>query len=95
MERLRPRPGSLLNEDVAITTVASPGTSWSAPGPAPASDGGGTEVPTDLAILEGAGECQRARQQVRSLSAWLGEHPGAGDEFRVDVVYTDGCRMPW
>jgi hypothetical protein len=85
----------LLNEDVAITTVASPGTSWSAPGPAPASDGGGTEVPTDLAILEGAGECQRARQQVRSLSAWLGEHPGAGDEFRVDVVYTDGCRMPW
>ena len=50
---------------------------------------------TDLAFLEGAGEYQRAREQVRRLSAGPGGKPGAGDEFGVDVVYTDGCRMPW
>jgi len=29
------------------------------------------------------------------LSARLGEHPRAGDEFWVDVIDADGCRMPW
>jgi hypothetical protein len=54
---------------------------------AAATDDSAAAARTDLAFLEGAGEYQRAREQVRRLSA--------GDEFGVDVVYTDGCRMPW
>jgi len=60
----------------------------------PGPPGGGGEVRADLAVLEGAGEYLRAREQVCSLYARPGEHPG-GEEFRVDVVYADGCRMPW
>ena len=74
--------------------AASPAMSWSAPGPASADDSA-TEARTDLALLEGAGQYVRARERVRGLDARLGAHPGAGDEFGVDVVYTDGCRMPW
>ena len=58
-------------------------------------DDSAAEVRTDLAFLEGAGKYLRARERVRGLYARLGAHPSAGDEFRVDVVYTDGCRMPW
>ena len=60
-----------------------------------ATDESAAAARTDLAFLEGAGEYQRAREQVRRLSAGPGAHPGTGDEFGVDVVYTDGCRMPW
>ena len=73
---------------------ASPGMSWSASAP-PASGGGGTEARTDLAVLEGAGQYVRARERAAALNARLGEQAGAGVRFGVDVVYTDGCRMPW
>ena len=63
--------------------------------PGPASDGGPGEARTDLAVLEGAWQYPRAREQVTILSAGLVGPPHAGDEFRVDVVYADGCRMPW
>jgi hypothetical protein len=63
--------------------------------PGPASDGGPGEARTDLAVLEGAWQYPRAREQVRSLYAGLGGQAGVGEEFRVDVVYADGCRMPW
>lgn len=36
-----------------------------------------------------------AREQVQGLNARLCEHPEARDGFGVDVVYTDGRRMPW
>jgi hypothetical protein len=61
---------------------------------APAS-GGGTEARTDLAVLEGAGQYVRARERAAALDARLGEQAGACVRFGVDVVYTDGCRMPW
>lgn len=61
----------------------------------PAGDGGPGETRTDLAVLEGAWQYPRAREQVTILSAGLAGQPRPGDEFRVDVVYTDGCRMPW
>ena len=54
--------------------------------------GGDTEARTDLAVLEGAGQYVRAREKVRCLHA---RHAGPGAQFRVDVVYDDGCRMPW
>jgi hypothetical protein len=57
-----------------------------------ASDGGATEARTDLAVLEGAGQYVCARERVRRLNAG---HPDPGVQFRVDVVYGDGCRMPW
>ena len=63
--------------------------------PGAAIDDSAADARTDLAFLEGAGQYQRAREQVRRLSAGPGAHPGTGDEFGVDVVYTDGCRMPW
>jgi hypothetical protein len=66
--------------------------SWSASGPGcPVA---AVRSGADLAVLEGAGEYLRAREQVPSLYARPGERPG-GEEFRVDVVYADGCRMPW
>jgi hypothetical protein len=58
-------------------------------GPAPASGGGCTKARTDLAVLEGAGQYVRARERAAALDA------GPGVRFGVDVVYTDGCRMPW
>jgi hypothetical protein len=58
----------------------------------PAGAGGDTEARTDLAVLEGAEQYVRAREQVRCLHA---RHAGPGVQFRVDVVYGDGCRMPW
>jgi hypothetical protein len=58
----------------------------------PAGEGGDTEARTDLAVLEGAGQYPRAREKVRRLQAG---HARRGIEFCVDVVYTDGCRMPW
>jgi hypothetical protein len=63
--------------------------------PRPAGDGGAGEVRTDLAVLEGAVQYLSAREQVRRLYAGLGGQPPAGEEFCVDVVYNDGCRMPW
>ena len=63
--------------------------------PGLASDGGPGEARTDLAVLEGAWQYPRAREQVRSLYCGLGGQPRAGVEFRVNVVYADGCRMPW
>jgi hypothetical protein len=60
--------------------------------PGPASEGGATEARTDLAVLEGAGQYVRAREKVCRLQAG---HAGPGVQFRVDVVYGDGCRMPW
>ena len=60
-----------------------------------ATDDSAAGARTDLAFLAGAGEYQRAREQVRRLSTAPGAHHGTGDEFGVDVVYTDGCRMPW
>jgi hypothetical protein len=63
--------------------------------PGAAADDSAAVARTDLAFLEGAGQYLRARERVRSFHAGLGAHPGAGDEFGVDVVYTDGCRMPW
>ncbi len=60
--------------------------------PGPASEGGATEARTDLAVLEGAGQYVRAREKVRRLHAG---NAGPGVQFRVDVVYGDGCRMPW
>ena len=50
---------------------------------------------TDLAFLEGAGQYLAARDQVHGLTAGPGPRRGGRDEFWVDVVYTDGCRMPW
>jgi hypothetical protein len=50
---------------------------------------------TDLAFLEGARQYLAARDQVRGLAAGPGPRAGGGDEFWVDVVYTDGCRTPW
>jgi hypothetical protein len=58
----------------------------------PAGEGGDTEARTDLAVLEGAGQYVRAREKVRWLHA---RHTAPGVQFRVDVVYGDGCRMPW
>jgi hypothetical protein len=63
--------------------------------PGAAADGDPAEVCTDLAVLEGAGQYLPARERVHDLYAGLSERPGAGEEFRVDVVYTDGCRTPW
>ncbi len=62
---------------------------------APASGGGCTEARTDLAVLEGAGQYVRARERAAALNARPGEQAGACVRFGVDVVYTDGCRMPW
>lgn len=62
---------------------------------APDSDGGCTGARTDLAVLEGAGQYVRARERAAALNARLGEQAGACVRFGVDVVYTDGCRMPW
>ncbi|HET9254014.1 MAG TPA: hypothetical protein VFO16_02285 [Pseudonocardiaceae bacterium] len=63
--------------------------------PGAATDSGAAEARTDLAFLEGAGQYLEARERVRDLNARCGAYPCAGDEFWVDVVYTDGCRMPW
>ncbi len=63
--------------------------------PGPASDGGPGEARTDLAVLEGAWQYPRAREQVTIRYAGLAGQRRPGDEFRVDVVYADGCRMPW
>lgn len=63
--------------------------------PAPASDDGPDEAHTDLAVLEGAWQYPRAREQVALLHAGLAGQSCTGDEFHVDVVYADGCRMPW
>ncbi len=63
--------------------------------PGLAGDGGPGETRTDLAVLEGAWQYPRAREQVTILYAGLAGQPRAGDEFHVDVVYADGCRMPW
>jgi O-methyltransferase involved in polyketide biosynthesis len=63
--------------------------------PDPSSDSGTGEVRTDVAILEGALQYLPAREQVRRLYARLTEQARTGEEFCVDVVYTDGCRMPW
>ncbi len=61
----------------------------------PASVWGCTEARTDLAVREGAGQYVRARERAAALNARLGEQAGACVWFGVDVVYTDGCRMPW
>lgn len=50
------------------------------------------EARTDLAVLEGAGQYVRARERARTLHAGS---TGPGVQFGVDVVYSDGCRMPW
>jgi hypothetical protein len=63
--------------------------------PGPGGDGGAGEIRADLAVLEGATQYLSAREQVRRLYAGLSRQPRAGEEFCVDVVYTDGCRMPW
>lgn len=63
--------------------------------PGTGTDGSAAESRTDLAFLEGAGQYVPARERVRGLDAGLGAHPSAGDEFGVDVLYTDGCRLPW
>lgn len=63
--------------------------------PGPGGDGQPGETHTDLAVLEGAWQYPRARDQVILLQAALAGPSRPGDEFRVDVVYTDGCRMPW
>jgi hypothetical protein len=57
--------------------------------------GGCTEARIDLAVLEGAGQYVRARERAAALNARLGEQAGACVRFGVDVIYTDGCRMPW
>lgn len=62
---------------------------------APASGGGCTGARTDLAVLEGAGQYVRAREQAAALDARLGGQAGACVRFGVDVVCADGCRMPW
>jgi hypothetical protein len=58
----------------------------------PASDRGDAEARTDLAVLEGAGQYVAARERVRRLNAG---NTVPGLQFRVGVVYGDGCRMPW
>ena len=63
--------------------------------PGSGGDGGAGEVRADLAVLEGATQYLSALEQVRRLYAGLSGQPRAGEEFCVDVVYTDGCRMPW
>ena len=63
--------------------------------PGPAGGGGCTEARTDLAVLEGAGQYVRARERAAALNARPGGQVGACVRFGVDVVYTDGCRMPW
>ena len=63
--------------------------------PGQAGEGGQGEVRADLAVPEGAWQYPRARDQVALLHAGLAGQSRAGDEFRVDVVYTDGCRLPW
>ncbi len=63
--------------------------------PGPAGGGGCTEARTDLAVLEGAGQYRRARERAAALDVWLGEQTGSWVRCGVDVVYTDGCRMPW
>jgi hypothetical protein len=55
-------------------------------------EGRGAEARSDLAVLEGAGQYLRARDQARALYAG---NTAPGVHFGVDVVYTDGCRMPW
>lgn len=57
------------------------------PGPASAA-----EARDDLAVLEGAGQYPQARGRAASLQAG---HAGPSVQFGVDVVYDDGCRMPW
>jgi hypothetical protein len=59
---------------------------------APASERGDAEAVTDVAVLEGAGQYVAARERARWLNAG---NAGPGVQFRVDVVYGDGCRMPW
>lgn len=61
--------------------------------PGQAGDGGHGE--TDLAVLEGAWQYPHARDKVALLHAGLAGQSRAGDDFRVNVVYTDGYRMPW
>jgi hypothetical protein len=63
--------------------------------PGPSVGGGGGETRADLAVLEGAGQYLQARERARSLDAQLGKRLGERVRFGVDVVYTDGCRMPW
>ena len=63
--------------------------------PGPDGDGGAGEVRTDLAGLEGAVQYLSALEQARRLSAGLSGQSPAGEGFCVNVVYTDGCRMPW
>jgi hypothetical protein len=46
-------------------------------------------------VLEGAGQYVRACERAAALNARLGEQAGACVRFGVDVIYTDGCRMPW
>jgi len=41
------------------------------------------------------GQYVRARERAAALNARPGEQAGACVRFGVDVVYTDGCRMPW
>lgn len=52
----------------------------------------GTVACTNLAVLEGAGQYQRARELAHSLNA---ANAGSRIGFRVEAVYTDGCCMPW
>jgi hypothetical protein len=63
--------------------------------PGAAGEGGAGEARTDLDVLEGAWQYMAARERVRGLYAVTGRQPGAGEGFCVDVVYSDGCRMPW
>jgi hypothetical protein len=63
--------------------------------PAAAAGAGGSEQRTDLAVLEGAGHYQHARDQAAALDAQIGGHAATRARVSVDVVYADGCRMPW
>ena len=59
----------------------------------PGVDGfGAAGARTDLTVMEGAGQYPGARERVRCLNAG---HASVGAEFGMDIVYTDGCRMPW
>ena len=63
--------------------------------PGSADHGGSGQIHTDVAVLEGAWQYPRAREQVSLLQAGLAGQARTGDGFGVNVVYTDGCRMPW
>jgi hypothetical protein len=55
-------------------------------------EGRDAEARTDLAMLEGPGQYVRARERAYALD---GQNTAPDVHFGVDVVFTDGCRMPW